>query len=102
MSEWLHGQQAVYEIDRETGSPSDTHHFPQPLLLIPDGYESHKNIDIINILVENEVHLYHLPPQASNILQACVVAVFRPLKAYFTCLKDMVKLAFLGTANHIY
>ena len=72
-----------------------THHLPRPLLLILDGHGSHMNIDMIDLLVENDVHLYCLPPHTTNILQPCDVAIFRPLKAYFSRLTDMVKLASL-------
>ena len=79
-----------------------THHLPRPLLLILDGHGSHMNIDMIDLLVENDVHLYCLPPHTTNILQPCDVAIFRPLKAYFSRLTDMVKLASLGTTNHVH
>ena len=78
------------------------HHLPQPLLLILDGHGSHMNIDMINQLVENDVHLYCLPPHTTNILQSFHVAIFHPLKAYFSCLTDMVKLASLGITNHVH
>ena len=79
-----------------------THHLPRPLLLILDGHGSHMNIDMIDLLVENDVHLYCLPPHTTNILQPCDVAIFRLLKAYFSRLTDMVKLASLGTTNHVH
>ena len=75
------------------------HHLPQPLLLILDGHGFHMNIDMIDLLVESDVHLYCLPPHTINILQLCAVAIFCLLKAYFSCLTDMVKLASLGTVN---
>ena len=54
-----------------------TQHLPRPLLLILDGHGSHMNIDMIDLLVENDVHLYCLPPHTTNILQPCDVAIFR-------------------------
>ena len=54
---------------------------------------------MIDLLVENDVHLYCLPPHTINILQLCDVAIFRLLKAYFSHLTDMVKLVSLGTTN---
>ena len=53
------------------------------------------NIDMIDLLVENDIHLYCLPPHTTNKFQPCDVAIFRPLKAYFSWLTDMVKLASL-------
>ena len=52
------------------------------------------NINMINLLVENDAHLYCLPPHTTNIL--------RKLKAYFSHLTDMVKIASLGMTNHIH
>ena len=60
------------------------------------------NIDMINLLAENDVHLYCLPPHTTNILQPCDVAIFCLLKAYFSHLTDMVKLASLGMTNHVH
>ena len=45
---------------------------------------SYMNIDMIDLLVENDIHLYCLPPHTSNKFQPCDVAIFRPLKAYFS------------------
>ena len=52
------------------------------------------NINMINLLAENDAHLYCLPPHTTNIL--------RKLKAYFSHLTDMVKIASLGMTNHIH
>ena len=61
------------------------------------------NINMINLLAENDVYLYCLPPHTTNILQLYDVAIiFCSLKAYCSCLTDMVKLASLGTTNHVH
>ena len=87
-------------MGRETVSPSDT---PFAVTTIIDsGWGSHMNIDMINLQVENDVHLYSLPPHTTNILQLCDVAIFRPLKAPFSYLTDMVKRASLGMTNHVH
>ena len=57
---------------------------------------------MIDLLVENDVHLFCLPPHTTNILQLCDVAIFCLLKAYFSPLTDMVKLASLCTTNHVH
>ena len=79
-----------------------THHLPRPLLLILDGHESHMNIEMVDLLVENDVHLYCLPLHTTNILQPCDVAIFSLLKTYFSCLTNMVKLPSLGTTSHVH
>jgi len=77
----------------------ETAHVRKPILLILDGHGSHMDIDMIDILVENDIHLYCLPPHTTNILQPLDLAVFRPLKTRFSNITDMVKLASLGSAN---
>jgi len=57
-----------------------TAHIQKPLLLILDGHGSHVDIDMIDLLVENDIHLFCLPPHTTNILQPLDVAIFRPLK----------------------
>lgn len=77
----------------------ETGHVQKPILLILDGHGSHMDIDMIDILVENDIHLYRLPPHTTNILQPLDLAVFRPLKTRFSNITNMVKLASLGSGN---
>ena len=77
----------------------ETAHIRKPILLILDGHGSHMDIDTIDILVENDIHLFCLPPHTTNILQPLDLAVFRPLKTRFSNITDMVKLASLCSAN---
>ena len=76
-----------------------TAHIAKPILLILDGHESHLDVDMIDLLVENNIHLFCLPPHTTNILQPLDVAIFKPLKAKFSNLTDIVKLASLTTSN---
>lgn len=68
----------------------------RPLLLILDGYGSHLDIDMIDFLAENQIHLFCLPPHTTNILQPLDVKIFCPLKTYFSRITDMIKLALLS------
>ena len=81
--------------------PHPLRHLPHPLLLILDGHGSHMDIEMIDLLVANDIHLFCLPPHTTNILQPLDVAIFRPLKTYFSRLTDMVKLASLDTKNPV-
>jgi len=45
----------------------ETVHVQKPIILILDGHGSHMDIDMIDILVENDIHLYCLPPHTTNI-----------------------------------
>ena len=78
-----------------------TKHLTRPLLLILDGHGSHLDIKMIDLLVENGIHLYCLPPHTTNILQPLDIAIFRPLKTYFSHLTDMVKLSTLGSKTPV-
>lgn len=78
-----------------------THHIPKPLLLILDGHGSHMDINMIDSLVEQDIHLFCLPPHTTNILQPLDVAIFKPLKTYFSKLTDFATLASLGEKNRV-
>jgi len=73
----------------------ETAHVPKPILLILDGHGSHVHPDVIDLLVENKIVLYCLPPHTTNILQPLDVAIFKPLKTKFSKITDLVKLASL-------
>ena len=68
----------------------------RPTLLIYDGHSSHITINVIDLARENQIILYCLPPHTTNILQPLDVAIFKPLKTYFTNLTAKIKLATLG------
>lgn len=53
-----------------------TAHIPKPILLILDGHGPHVDIDMVDLLVKNDVHLFCLPPRTTNILQPLDVAIF--------------------------
>jgi len=54
---------------------------------------------MIDLLVNNDIDLYCLPPHTTNILQPLDVSVFRPLKTAFSNITDLVKLASLATKS---
>ena len=83
-----------------------TNQIPGPKLLIMDGHGSHLNIDIINLCRENNIHLYCLPPHTTHIFQPLDVAIFRPVKAHFNKITQLltvgsVKLSTVGSSNPI-
>ena len=78
-----------------------TRHIQKSILLILDGHGSHMDIDMIDKLVAHDIHLYCLPPHTTNILQPLDVAIFKPLKTYFSKLTDFVVLASLGEKDKV-
>ena len=66
-----------------------------------DGHGSHLDIDMIDMLVANNIHLFCLPPHTANILQPLDVAIIRSPKAHFSRIRDMVKLASLGMKSQV-
>src|SRR6218665_2390802 len=52
----------------------------RPQLLIVDGHDSHNFIELIDLAVENQIHILELPAHTSNWLQPCDRTVFGPLK----------------------
>lgn len=56
---------------------------------------------MIDLLVSNDIHLFCLPPHTTNILQPLDVAIFKPLKTYFSKLTDIVNLASLGESSPV-
>ena len=78
-----------------------TQHIKKPILLILDGHGTHMDIDMIDFLAQHDIHLYCLPPHTTNILQPLDVAIFKPLKAYFSKLTDFVTLASLGERDKV-
>jgi hypothetical protein len=49
-------------------------------LLIVDGHDSHNFIELIDVAIENQIHILELPAHTSNWLQPCDRTVFGPLK----------------------
>ena len=78
-----------------------TQHIKKPILLILDGHGSHMDIGMIDFLVQHDIHLYCFPPHTTNILQPLDVAIFKPLKAYFSKLTDFVTFASLGERDKV-
>ncbi|XP_057315530.1 uncharacterized protein LOC130656643 [Hydractinia symbiolongicarpus] len=73
-----------------------TRYIQKPILLILNGHGSHLDIEMIDMLVENQIHLYCLPPHTTNILQPLDVSIFKPLKVHFSKITDNLKLATMG------
>jgi len=67
----------------------------QSLFFLSFIHGSHIHPDVIDLLVENKIILYCLPPRTTNILQPLDVAIFKPLKTKFSKITDLVKLASL-------
>ena len=72
-----------------------TKHIPSPILLILDDHASHLDIEMIDKLIENDIHLFGLPPHTTDILPPLDVAIFRLFKVYFSKVTDMVTLHWL-------
>lgn len=58
--------------------------YPRPHLLIVDGHAFHiYNIDFINMIRKNNVHVFSPPPHANHYLQPADKALFKSLKHNF-------------------
>ncbi|KAL7302065.1 hypothetical protein TKK_0005298 [Trichogramma kaykai] len=56
-----------------------------PVLLILDGHASHiKNIEVIDLVRENHVHILCLPPHCSHRMQPLDVGFMKPLSSYYS------------------
>ena len=64
----------------------------RPLVLLQDGHSSHLSLRLVEKAIENEVVLVCLPPHTTHVLQPLDVAVYRSLKASFSCLVNSAKL----------
>ncbi|KAJ8929595.1 hypothetical protein NQ314_017702 [Rhamnusium bicolor] len=54
---------------------------PRPLLIFIDGHKSHMTLALSKWCEENQVVLYALPPNTTQIMQPADVSVFRPMKS---------------------
>ncbi|CAI6353666.1 unnamed protein product [Macrosiphum euphorbiae] len=52
-----------------------------PVILFLDGHKSHLSLELTEFCAANKIILYCLPPNSTNIMQPCDVAIFKPLKA---------------------
>jgi hypothetical protein len=52
----------------------------KPIVLLFDGHGSHLTLEMIEIAMENNIHLFCLPPHTTHRLQPCDVGAFGPLK----------------------
>ena len=76
-----------------------TAHLKKPILLVCDGHGSHLDLRTIDLLDDNKIILYCLPPHTTNILQPLDVSIFRPLKTSFSNITDLIKLATMTTKS---
>ena len=53
----------------------------RPVVLVVDGHGSHIDIELSKLAIENQIHLYCLPPNCTHCLQPCDVGFFKPLKS---------------------
>ena len=69
---------------------SVTSHIPstRPVLLLLDNHSSYVNLEVVKLAKTNNIILFSLPPHTSHLYQPLDVAVFRPLKSYFSKLTE--------------
>lgn len=62
----------------------------RPQMLIVDGHDSHNFLELIDVAIENNVHIIELPAHTSHWLQPCDRTVFGPFKnAYRKACEDL-------------
>jgi hypothetical protein len=60
----------------------------RPVLLLIDGFSGHISIEALKFAKDNNIIIYCLLANATNVLQPCDVAVFQPMKTFY---KEEVK-----------
>lgn len=55
----------------------------RPVLLIYDGHGSHVVAEIRKLAIDNNIHLYKLPPHTTHKLQPLDVGIFGPIQRYW-------------------
>ena len=55
----------------------------RPQLLVLDGHDSHNFLELIELAIENHIHIVEMPAHTSNWLQPCDRTLFKPLKDYY-------------------
>ena len=55
----------------------------RPRILISDGFETHKSLDVLKFCLESNIVPCRLPSHTSHRLQPCDVSVFSPLKTAY-------------------
>lgn len=55
----------------------------RPQLLVLDGHDSHNFLELIEMAIQNEIHIVEMPSHTSNWLQPCDRTLFKPLKDYY-------------------
>nr|XP_047144270.1 MFS-type transporter clz9-like [Hydra vulgaris] len=56
---------------------------PRPHNFILDGHNSNNFIELIDIAIQNQIHIVEMPSHTSNWLQPCDRTLFKPLKDYY-------------------
>jgi len=69
----------------------------RPQLLIVDGHDSHNFLELIDVAVENQIHIIELPAHTSNWLQPCDRTVFGPLKTAYRKACEELTTGFPGS-----
>lgn len=72
----------------------------RPQLLILDGHSSHESLSIIELAIQNNIHILSLPPHTTHALQPLDRCVFGPLNnAYNTACSDFLNQNPLNAIN---
>lgn len=66
----------------------------RPVLLVMDNHDTHINLNVVKLAMENNVTLLGLPPHTTHILQPLDVGIMGPLKGKFLQIAN--NLGFIG------
>ena len=69
----------------------------RPQVLILDGHNSHNFLELLDIAVDNNIHIVELPAHTSNWLQPCDRSVFGPFKTAYRKACDDLMSTFPGS-----
>jgi len=68
----------------------------RPQLLVLDGHDSHNFLELIDMAIENRIHIVEMPSHTSNWLQPCDRTLFKPLKDYYRSTAQELMSKFIG------
>jgi hypothetical protein len=72
----------------------------RPQLLVLDGHDSHNFLELIEIAIENQIHIVEMPSHTSNWLQPCDRTLFKPLKDKYREVAQDLMSSFSGVVTN--
>lgn len=82
-SGWMRPEVFYQYLANDLNKWLENERIQRPVLFSVDGHKSHMSVELSRFCNKNDIILYALPPNATQLLQPADVAVFKPLKDYW-------------------